>query len=223
MPYQLAWIVNHVGFYSWRAVSKTVYKELRNRVIPPPTAQLNFNTLYVNDVLEWKEIYSLPFRTYVGTIKLRKFQYKLLNRCLITNSFLSKIGIIPSPARSFCGEVSESLELFLVIILGVLKWLDNQGVKIDYLSDKDKKILKNLSAEGWIVRYSRGEKNWTKIMIRRYFFLFSVKGEKSKVVHEYIRRIWIKMIAYSWKRAILGFLEFHLGLLMRTKFAPLNQ
>ena len=31
-------------------VSKTVYKELRNRVITPPTAQLNFNTDFANDV-----------------------------------------------------------------------------------------------------------------------------------------------------------------------------
>ena len=44
-------------------VSKTLYRELRNGVITPPTAQLNFNTHFVNDVLEWKEIYSLPFRT----------------------------------------------------------------------------------------------------------------------------------------------------------------
>ena len=40
-------------------VSKTVYKELRNRIITPPTAQLN----YIIDDLEWKEIYSFPFRT----------------------------------------------------------------------------------------------------------------------------------------------------------------
>ena len=74
-------------------VSKTVYKELRNRIITPPTAQLNFNTLFINYDLEWKEIYSLPFRTSLDT-KSREFQYKLLNRCLVTNSFLSKIGII---------------------------------------------------------------------------------------------------------------------------------
>ena len=61
-------------------VSKTIYKELRNRIITPPTAQLNFNTHFVN-VLEWKEIYSLPFRTSLDT-KSREFQYKLLNRCL---------------------------------------------------------------------------------------------------------------------------------------------
>ena len=67
-------------------VSKTLYRELRNRVVTPPTAQLNFNTHFVNDVLEWKEIYSLQFRTSLDT-KLREFQYKLLNRCL---KFLSK-------------------------------------------------------------------------------------------------------------------------------------
>ena len=31
-------------------VSKTLYRDLRNRVITPPTAQLNFNTHFVNDV-----------------------------------------------------------------------------------------------------------------------------------------------------------------------------
>ena len=69
-------------------VSKTVYKKLRNKIITPPTAQLNFNTLFVNVVLESKEIYSLPFRTSLDT-KSREFQYKLLNRCLVTNSFLN--------------------------------------------------------------------------------------------------------------------------------------
>ena len=96
-------------------VSKTVYKELRNRIITPPTAQLNFNTLFINDDLEWKEIYSLPFRTSLNT-KSREFQYKLLNRCLVTNSFLSKIGIVSSPACSFCGEMSESFEHFFYIL-----------------------------------------------------------------------------------------------------------
>ena len=124
-------------------VSKTVYKELRNRIIIPPTAQLNFNTHFVNDVLEWKEIYSLPFRTSLDT-KSREFQYKLLNRCLVTNSFLNKIGIIPSPACSLCGEMNESLEHFFICCrytkdfwVEVIKWFDNQGVKIEHLSDKD--------------------------------------------------------------------------------------
>ena len=124
-------------------ISKTIYKELLNRIITPPTAQLNFNTHFVNDVLEWKEIYSLPFRTSLDT-KSREFQYKLLNRCLVTNSFLNKIGIIPSPACSFCGEMNESLEHFFISCrytkdfwAEVIKWFDNQGVKIKHLSEKD--------------------------------------------------------------------------------------
>ena len=123
-------------------VSKTVYKELRNRVIAPPTAQLNFNTDFANDVSEWKEIYSLPFHTSLDT-KSREFQYKLLNRCLVSISFLSKIGIIPTPACSFCGEMNKSLEHFFICCrytknfwAEVIKWLDNQGVKIEHLSDK---------------------------------------------------------------------------------------
>ena len=125
-------------------VSKTVYKELRNKIITPPTAQLNFNSHFVNDVLEWKEIYSLLFRTSLDT-KSREFQYKLLNRCLGTNSFLNKIGIIPSPVCSFCGEMNESLEHFFFISCRytkdfwaeVIKWFDNQGVKVEHLSDRD--------------------------------------------------------------------------------------
>ena len=75
------------------AASKIVYKELRNRTITPPTAQLKFNTKFVDDVLEWKEIYSLPFRATLDT-KSREFQYKLLNRCLVTNAFLFKVGLL---------------------------------------------------------------------------------------------------------------------------------
>ena len=38
------------------AASRTVYKELRNRIITPPTAQLKFNAKFVDDILERKEI-----------------------------------------------------------------------------------------------------------------------------------------------------------------------
>ena len=56
---------------------------------------------------------------------------------------LNKISIIPSPACSFCGEMNESLEHFFICRLytkdfwaEVIKWFDNQGVKIEHLSDK---------------------------------------------------------------------------------------
>ena len=101
------------------AVSKTVYKELRNKIITPPTAQSNFNARFVDDVLEWKEFYSLPFRVTLDT-KSREFQYQLLNRCRVTNAFLYKVGVAQSPVCSFCGEMDESLEHLIQYILSLL-------------------------------------------------------------------------------------------------------
>ena len=100
--------------------SKIVYKELRNRTITPPTAQLKFNTKFVDDVLEWKEIYSLPFCATLDT-KSREFQYKLLNRCLVTNAFLFKVGLASTRAYSFL-EIwtnPSSTLLHLVIIQNI--------------------------------------------------------------------------------------------------------
>ena len=63
---------------------------------------------------------------------------------VVTNYFLNKIGIIPSPVCSYCGEMSQSLEPFLICCrytkdfwAEVLKWFNIQGVKIHHLSDKD--------------------------------------------------------------------------------------
>ena len=90
-----------------------------------------------------KKIYSLPYHVALDT-KTREFQYKLLKRGLVTNTFLCKIGIILSPACSLCGESDESLEhLFLSCHYtqnfwsGVKKWLVDHKVKIECLSDKD--------------------------------------------------------------------------------------
>ena len=38
-----------------KTYSKIVYKELRNRIITPPTAKLKFDALFVNDTLNWKK------------------------------------------------------------------------------------------------------------------------------------------------------------------------
>ena len=93
-----------------KAVSKNIYKELRNRIINPPTAQLKYNALFKNDdELSWKKIYRLPHCVALDT-RSREFQYKLLNRCLATNVLLSKVGLTSSPACSFCGKADETLE-----------------------------------------------------------------------------------------------------------------
>ena len=94
-------------------VPKVITIELRSRVITPSTAQLRFNQQFPGDILDWKKIYSLPSRVTSYT-KLHEFQYKVLNKCLTTNVFLHKIGIYPSRACSFCGDVDETLEHILV-------------------------------------------------------------------------------------------------------------
>ena len=62
------------------------------------------------------------------------------------NVFLNKIGIYPSPACSFYGDVDETLEHILVYCnyrysesfwTEVIKWLGDQGVQIQRLSLKD--------------------------------------------------------------------------------------
>ena len=70
-----------------KAVSKTIYKELRNRVITTPSAQEKYKNSFINDTLDWPEIYSLPHRVTSDT-KMREFQFKLLNKYLATNAFL---------------------------------------------------------------------------------------------------------------------------------------
>ena len=125
-----------------KAHSKIVYKELRNRIVTPPTTKLKFDAIFVNDTLNWKKIYSLPYRVALDT-KTREFQYKLLNRCLLTNTFLCKIGIIASPACSLCSESDESLEnLFLSCHYTknfwseVIKWLVDHRSRLKILQTK---------------------------------------------------------------------------------------
>ena len=78
-----------------KAESKIIYKELRNRVIIQPIAQRKYIAKFENDNLNWKTIYSLPFRVTLDT-KLRECQCKLLNRCIASNAFVCKIGILSS-------------------------------------------------------------------------------------------------------------------------------
>ena len=126
-----------------KAVSKIIYKEFRNRVITTPSAQKKYVCSFINDTLDWKEIYGLPHRVTSDT-KLREFQYKLLNRYLVTNVFLNKIGVLPSPACSFCGKEDESLEHILISCnyakefwAEVIKWLCNLKVNINNLNNRE--------------------------------------------------------------------------------------
>ena len=126
-----------------KAVSKTVYKELRNRVITIPSAQEKYRSSFINDTLDWPEIYSLPHRVTSDT-KMREFQFKLLNKYLAKNVFLYKIGVVSSPMCSLCGKENESLEHIFIhcnytedFWAEVIKWLRSLNVNINNLNNKE--------------------------------------------------------------------------------------
>ena len=124
--------------------SKSISKELRSKVTASPTAQAKYTELFENDNLEWNEIYSLPFKVALDT-RTREFQYRILNRYLVTNSFLQKIGKIDSSMCSFCNAEAESLEhLFLSCPIinplwaNLIVWCNSKNIQIKSLSDVDK-------------------------------------------------------------------------------------
>ena len=96
-----------------KAISKGVYADLKSKVLTTPTAQQRYTDLFSEHSLEWKEIYSLPFKVALDT-KSREFQYKILHRFLTTNILLKKMGKVDSSKCSFCGTVDESLEHLFV-------------------------------------------------------------------------------------------------------------
>ena len=89
-------------------LSKNVYSEIRARYETRPTAQARFEEQFPDICLDWHDIYKLPVNVLIDT-KSREFQFRILNRYLITNSFLYKLGL-----ATFCKQESESLEHLLM-------------------------------------------------------------------------------------------------------------
>ena len=83
-----------------KAVSKGIYEELKPKLITMPPAQLRYYEIFEEAQLEWKENYTLPFKVALDT-KSREFQYKILNRYLVNNVHLKRIGKRNSSAFSF--------------------------------------------------------------------------------------------------------------------------
>ena len=100
-------------------------------------SKLKYEQLFPTHDLPWKDIYLLP-RSVTLDSKMREFQYKVLSRILYTNKVLHKMGIVNSPACTFCHVSDESLEhLFLhcpissVFWLSVTEWLKNFFTTMD--------------------------------------------------------------------------------------------
>ena len=57
---------------------------------------------------DWSFIYCIRFSVTKDT-KLQDFQYKLIHKILITNSFLYRCGLKETKLCTFCTETKESL------------------------------------------------------------------------------------------------------------------
>ena len=86
---QIQLVLNNQEVSITEATFKKVYRELVSGFVTPPTAHSKFNESFNGVCLDWNEIHSLPFLVALDT-KSREFQYKILNRYLVTNTFLKK-------------------------------------------------------------------------------------------------------------------------------------
>ena len=104
-----------------KAISKGVYANLKSRVSTTPAAQQRYTNYFSEHSLEWKDIYSLPFKVALDT-KSRELQYKILHRFLTTNVLLEKMGKVDTLECSFCGTVDESLNISLYLVLSLQRF-----------------------------------------------------------------------------------------------------
>ena len=117
--------------------SKQIYDSVLCKKQIPPTAQQKITDKYSDTVINWKKVYSPPFRTTLDS-KLREFQYKILNNIVFTNDKLFRFGLSHSPNCTFCNEEPESLEHLLLrckvsseFWKEVLSWLRQNKVVIE--------------------------------------------------------------------------------------------
>ena len=115
-------------------------RDLIRKIEKPPVSKYKYEQLFPTHGLPWKDIYLLP-RSATLDSKLREFQYKVLSRILYANKALHRMGIVNSPACTFCQVSDESLEhLFLhcptsrAFWLSVAKWLKSFFTTIDVLT-----------------------------------------------------------------------------------------
>ena len=94
------------------ASSKQIYRLFLEKKQTTPTAKVKLAAKYSNIDIDWKSVYSLPFRTTLES-KLREFQFKILNRIVFTKEKLFRFGIADSTSCTFCQTEVESIEHLL--------------------------------------------------------------------------------------------------------------
>ena len=81
---------------------KDFYDSL-NRNDDKPSSQHKWENAYNIEQETWKDIYSSPFKSILGT-KLQWFQTRINHRILPTRKLLYIMKYVQSPNCTFCGE-----------------------------------------------------------------------------------------------------------------------
>ena len=89
-----------------RAQSKDFCKLLIKKIFCRPTSEKYHPNISHED---WKKIYQIPWQCSIDS-KSRAFQYRFLQRIIVTNVKLQKFGKVDSELCTFCKTEEESLE-----------------------------------------------------------------------------------------------------------------
>ena len=125
----LVYLDNHLTtnnqIYSCQKLNaKDLYFHSIRLINSKPTSQVYFQKLFQEIELDWKNIYLLP-RIVTIDVKLRNFQYKILNNILYLNKKLFLFGMHQTPLCSFCNYADETpIHLFSECRISTKLWLD---------------------------------------------------------------------------------------------------
>ena len=133
-------------FLKTKKPNRPAYKILVSKKQKRPiTAQRKWVTdcmLETQENIDWKTVYRTPFLCTKIT-KLIVFQFKLLHRRLVTNSFLTKINLKDNEQCTFCQNDKETLiHLFWTCQVSILFW---QGFKQWAINRGELSNITNLS------------------------------------------------------------------------------
>ena len=84
------------------------YKTLIRPLVQQPTAQKSIKSVLQRNDIDWATVYLLPQKTTID-LRMRIFQYRILNNILYLNNKLHNFGYVESPLLSLCSSETEAM------------------------------------------------------------------------------------------------------------------
>ena len=106
-----------------------------------------------------------------NVIKMRSFQYRLLQRSVVTNTILKKWKILDTDLCSFCGRESETLIHLLVMCTEVSKlWIDMERFMMNYSDDEIQFNVDAVLLNKFIQNRAGHVKNTIGLITKQYIY-----------------------------------------------------